>query len=205
MVLAIAGPGCIVALYYCAFYHLLYRDTLTQFSTAASDTDWRLADIERRLGNLEAHKPRRPVPAYVRGLISTVDVAPTTSWPRSDSSRAGSFEIVEEQGRFRIVPELRLRTGSTNEQVFDIYINPDLGTVRTGWLSHTEPYDQLAGMQDFDLYNWYNYYYARDNQTNILHLRARASPGKSVRMEFTAVILLEHDGRPPGNLINQSP
>ena len=186
--LAIAGPFCIAALYYYQFYHTLYRDTSTEFS---QEMEWRLGSIENRLGKLEAHKPQHPIPTYVRGLISTTDVRPSEFWPRHSTSLTNRqpFQIVQDEDGFWIVPELRIQAGSTNEQVFDIHVSPDIGTVTEGWLSHTEPHGELAALEQFYIYT---YSHAYTPETNVLHLRALAKPGKSFQMEFTAVMLVEH-------------
>ncbi len=185
--LAIAGPFFIAALYHYQFYHTLYRDTRTEFSSFSQDVEQHLGSIEDRMGKLESHKPKRPTPIYIRGIISTTDVAPTESWPQRSltSTNGQTFEILQDKDGLWIVPELRLQTGSTNEQVFDIHINPDIGRVSAGWLSHTEPYGELASLEQFYLYSPYR-------ETNVLCLRALAKPGKPIRMEFTTVILVEH-------------
>jgi hypothetical protein len=189
--LAIAGPFCIVALYYCQFYHALYRDTGTEFSQFSRDVESHLGSIDYRLSQLESHKPRHPIPTYIRGIISTTDVGPSESWTRHSTSLTNGqpFQIVQDKDGLWIVPELRLQTGSTNRQTFDIQVNPGFGTVTEGWLSHTEPYDQLASLEQFHLYTYHG---TRTLETNVLHLSALAKPGKSFQMEFTTVILLEH-------------
>jgi hypothetical protein len=186
--LAIAGPFFIAALYYYQFYHALYQDTRTEFS---QEMEWKLGSIEDRLGRLEAHKPPHPIPVYVRGIISTTDVSPSESWTRHSTllTNEQPFQILQDKDGLWIVPELRLQTGSTNQQIFDIHVNPSIGTVTEGWLSHTEPYGELAALEQFYLYT-YSHTWTRE--TNVLHLRVSAKLGKSFQMEFTTVILVQH-------------
>lgn len=185
IILSIVGPFCIVAVYYCQFYHLLYREAQTEIS---QEMESRLSLIEQRLGKLEGHIPRRPTPVFVKGIISTTDVPPTESWMKlpPSSTNGAQFQVIRNKDGLWIVPELRLQAGSTNQQQFDIHVSPDIGTVAHGWLSFTEPYGQLASFDRFDLYHSYP-------ETNLLLLSARAKPGNPVRMEFTTVLLVEHE------------
>lgn len=179
--LSVAGSFCITAAYYAHFFYARYRQTQTEF---AQEMGPRLLGVEARVGKLESHNPRYLIPTRVRGAISTTDLNPFDAWARLHRSLTQSqeYQILENSNGLWIVPELRLPAGSTNQHRFDIHVGSGIGSVADGWLSLTEPYGELASFEQLSLYR---------RGTNVLQLGALAKRGASIRMEFTAVILLE--------------
>jgi hypothetical protein len=176
--LTIAGMCCVFTGYFCHFYSARYQRIV-------SALDYDMNRFEMRLGTLEAHKSRELTPIRIWGLISTSD-RPKDSLGRfslSEYHPDDYFEAINAKGGPFIRPELRLRTGSTTNCEYDIQVASQFGVVADAWLSHAEPYGDLAAFDQFRVYS--------PNKTNIVRLIARPRSGASVQMRFEIVVLCE--------------
>jgi len=175
--LTVADVCCVVAAYFCHFYYSLYRDAVTHL-------EWRMAVFDMRLAELEAHKSRQLTPVHIWGVISTADQPAdehTLSYSSSEKRPDNFFEAINAKGGPLIRPELRLPTGSSTNFEFDIQMEDQFGSVADAWLSHGEPYQELAAFEQFRVYC--------PNRTNIVRLNARPKPGASIKMRFDIVVL----------------
>jgi hypothetical protein len=93
------------------------------------------------------------------------------------------FEVIGCKGGPLISPELRLKPDSSTNCEYDIQIENQFGKVADAWLSHAEPYQDLAAFEEFRVFRPYG--------TNIVRLIARTKPGASVQMRFDIVVLCE--------------
>ena len=93
------------------------------------------------------------------------------------------FEAINAKGGPLVRPEFRLPVGATTNCVYDIRVERQFGVVADAWLSHAEPYRDLAAFDEFRVYS--------PNRTNIVRLIARPKPGASVQMRFDILILCE--------------
>jgi hypothetical protein len=178
--LTVAGICCLVAAYFCQFYYSRYHNAVTGLES-------RIDSFDMRLATLEGHKSRELTPVHVWGVISTTD-QPVDEGMRfylsSENKGDGFFEIINAKGGPLVRPEFRLAANSTTNSEFDIHIESQFGPVVDAWLSHAEPYQDLAAVDQFRLYC--------PNNTNIVKLIARVKPGASVKMRFDMVVLFEH-------------
>lgn len=171
---AIVGVSCILATYYCHFYHKLYIDTVTGL-------EGRINSFDQRLGHLEARKARNLKAYKFWGEISTTDQyrdswRSSMTWTNGD----GFFETALGKGN-SIYPDVRLPAGSTNKQEFDIHITNQAGKVVDAWFSHAEPFQDLAQFDQFHVY--------RSDGTNMLKLIAQVRTNSSLKMRFQIVVL----------------
>jgi hypothetical protein len=177
--LTIAVACLVVAGYFCQFYYTRYQSTVTELES-------RINSFDMRLGTLEAHKSRELTPVRVRGWISTTD-RPADEHVRmylSSEKHPDDFvEAINAKGGPLIRPELRLPAGSTTNCVYDIQVEGQFGIVADAWLSHAEPYQDLAAFDEFRVYS--------PNRTHIVRLIARPKTGASVQMRFEIVVLCE--------------
>ncbi len=176
LALTIAGVCCVIAAYFCRFYYFRYRDTVT-------DLESRINSFDMRLATLEAHKSRELTPVRVWGYISTTDrpAEQQMHWYTSSEKHPdGYFEIINAKGGALVRPELRLPVGSTNYE-YTIQISSQFGTATDAWLSHVQPYQDLAAFDEFRAYCAY--------ETNAIRLVARPRPGASIQTRFELVLL----------------
>jgi hypothetical protein len=177
--LTIAGVCCVVAAYFCQFYYYRYHD-------AATGLESRINSFDMRLSRLEAHKSRDLTPVRVWGMISTTDRPADEhilGYLSSEKRRDNFYEAVNAKGGPLVCPELRLLAGSTTDVVYDIQIEGQFGIVADAWLSHAEPYHDLAAFEQFHVYC--------PNRTNIVRLIARLKSDASIKMQFDIVVLCE--------------
>lgn len=166
----IVGLCLLVAAYFCHYYYTLNQYTALQLKGMLES---RIDSLEGRAGRLEAHKPRHLIPIRLFGQISTTDEELSVA----DSQQ---FHLQNSKGGRSIVPELRLPATSTSEHEFEIHVSSDIGTVVDGWLSHAEPYDDLAAFVKLDVYR---------GGTNSFRLVVQTKPGSRINMRFTLVVL----------------
>ena len=179
LALTIAGVCCVVAAYFCQFYYSRYHSAVT-------DLESRINSFDMRLGRLEAHKSRELTPVRVWAVISTSD-RPADERVRfylsSEKHPDDYFEAINAKGGPLIRPEIRLPAASTTNCVYDIQVASQFGIVADAWLSHAEPYQDLAAFDEFRVYS--------PNRTNIVRLIARPKSGASVQMRFDLLLLCE--------------
>jgi len=179
-ILILAGVSLIAAAYFSHFYYTRYQSTVTGL-------EGRINSFDMRLATLEGHKSRELTPVHVWGMISTTDRPADEHmlfYLSSDKHPEGYFEAVNAKGGALIRPEIRLPVNSATNSEFDIQIESQFGTVVDVWLSHAEPYQNLAAFEQFHVYC--------PNNTNIVRLVARAKPDASLKVRFDIVILCEH-------------
>ena len=169
----------VVAAYFCHFYYSRYQSVVTGLES-------RINFFDMRLATLEGHKSRELTPVRVWAVISTSD-KPANERIRfylSSETRPGDFfEAIGAKDGPHVRPELRLPTGSTTNCVYDIQIGSQFGIVADAWLSHAQPYQDLAAFDEFRVYS--------PNRTNIVRLIARPKSGASVQMRFEILVLCE--------------
>jgi hypothetical protein len=177
--LTIAGVCLLVAAYFCHFYYTPHQSTVTALES-------RINSFDTRLATLEGHKSRELTPVRVWAVISTSD-RPADEHVRfyltSDKHPADFFQAINAKGGPLVRPELRLPAGSTTNCVYDIQVESQFGIVVDAWLSHAEPYQDLAAFDEFRVNS--------PNRTNIVRLIARPKPGASVQMRFDILVLCE--------------
>ena len=171
---AIVGVCCIVAAYYCHFYHKLYVDAVTGL-------EGRINAFAPRLAYLEAHKARNLKAYKFWGEISTTD-QPREGWRSSMTWTNGDryFETALGKGDY-IYPDIRISPDSTNRLEFDIHITEQAGHVVDAWFSHAEPFQDLAQFDQFLVY--------RSDGTNMLRLITQTRTNSSLKMRFQVVVL----------------
>lgn len=177
--LTVAGVCCVVAAYFCHFYYTRYHDAVAGLESEINSFDMRLA-------RLEAHKSRQLTPVHVWGMISTADQPADEhllGYASSEKHPDNFFEAIGAKDGPLIRPELRLPVGSTTNYEFDIQIEDRFGIVADAWLSHGEPYRDLAAFEQFRVYC--------PNGTNIVRLIARPKLDASIKMRFDIVVLCE--------------
>lgn len=182
ILLLIAGICCIVTTYFCQFYYFRYRNA----RAAIDDFEIRINDFDARLSQLESHKSRQLTPIRVWAVISTTDKPLDKDIQfhlSSEKHPHDFFEAINAKGGPLIRPELRLPVGATTNCVYDIQVANQFGKVADAWLSHAEPYCDLAAFDEFQVYS--------PNRTNIVRLTARLKPGASVQMRFDVLLLCE--------------
>ncbi|PWU10864.1 MAG: hypothetical protein C5B50_24635 [Verrucomicrobia bacterium] len=168
---------CVVAAYYCHYYYTLYHHNVTELES-------RINSFDMRLGTLEAHKCKELTPFSCWGLISTTDrEADGDSHTRGGWEQNKLFKVENAKGGPVIRPEIRLAVGSSTNTEYRIVIEDQFGSVADAWLSHAEPYSNLAGFEEFKVYC--------DQGTNMVRLIARAKPGASFTMRFDLVLLCQ--------------
>jgi hypothetical protein len=174
--LAVAGVCCIVATYCCHFYYNRYQTVVTEL-------EGRINGFDMRLATLESYKPRHLIPSYASAEISTSDRQASDSFRfrEGDDKR---FKLLIGKGD-SIAPEFRIPAGSTNRLEFDIHYDDSGDKAVVGaWLSHAEPYQDLASFDEFRAYRPFN--------TNVIRVAVQLKPGASIKSRFTLVILHEH-------------
>ena len=174
--LVVAGVCCIVAAYFCHFYYNRYQTVITEL-------EGRINGFDMRLATLESYKPKHLIPSYASAEISTSDRQASDSFRfrEGDDKR---FKLLIGKGD-SIAPEFRIPAGSTNRLEFDIHYDDSGSNAVVGaWLSHAEPYQDLALFQEFRVYRPFN--------TNVIRLAVQLKPGASLKSRFTLVILHEH-------------
>ena len=164
-----------VAAYFCQFYYYRYQTVVTELES-------RINGFDDRLARLESYKPKHLIPSYAWAEISTSDREASHSF----YSREGEdqrLKLYTGKGDW-IAPEIRIQAGSTNRLEFDIHYDDTGSNALVGaWLSHAEPYQDLAQFDEFDAYRPFN--------TNVIRLAVQLKPGASVKSRFTIVILRE--------------
>jgi hypothetical protein len=179
VVLSIVGVFMVVAAYFCHFYYYRYQNVVTGLESSISSFDMRLA-------TLEGHKARQLTPVRVWAVISTSD-KPADDGIRfylsSEKHPDDFFEAINSKGGALVRPELRLPAGATTNCVYDIQVESQFGIVADAWLSHAEPYQDLAAFDELRVYS--------PNRTNIVRVIARPKPGASIHMRFDILILCE--------------
>lgn len=179
LTLTACGVCLVVAAYFSHFYYTRYQDTVT-------DLEHHINFFEMRLAELEAHKSRELTPVRVSAVISTTDRPPDEHvrlYLSSEKHPDGFFEIVNAKGGPHVTPELRLAAGAATNCEFDIQVESQFGIVADAWLSHAEPYQDLAAFEELRVYS--------PNRTNLVRLIARPKPGASVQMRFDILLLCE--------------
>ena len=177
--LTVAGVCLVVATYFCHFYYTRYQNTVTGHES-------RINSFDMRLARLEGHKSRELTPVRIWAVISTTDKPPDDGirfYLSSEKHPDDFFEAVNAKGGPLVRPELRLPSGATTNCVYDIQVKSQFGIVADAWLSHAEPYQDLAAFDEFRVYS--------PNRTNIVRLIARLKPGASVQMRFDILVLCE--------------
>ena len=169
--LAVAGVCFIVAAYFSQFYYFRYKTVVTEL-------EGRINGFDDRLARLEGYKPKHLIPSYAIAEISTTDQPADDSlrWEAGDTNK---FRLILGKGDW-IAPEFRIPAGSTNRQEYEIHFSDALVGA---WLSHVEPYQDLAMFDEFRAYRPYN--------TNVVRLVVQPKPGASFKFRFTLVILHE--------------
>jgi hypothetical protein len=173
--LAVAGVCCIVAAYFCHFYYTRYQAVVTELER-------RIDGFDMRLARLEGYKPKHMIPSYASGEISTSDrqASDLFRFREGDDKR---FKLLIGKGDW-IAPEFRIPAGSTNRLEFDIHYDDSGNNAVVGaWLSHAEPYQDLALFDEFRAY--------RPSNTNVIRLAVQLKLGASIKTRFTLVILHE--------------
>jgi hypothetical protein len=179
---ALAGVCCVVAAYFCQFYYSSHHNDATKLESMES----RMNYFDVRLAELEAHKSRELTPVHIWGRISTSDQLVNEhmlGYLSLDKHHEGFFEAVNAKGGAFIRPEIRLPVNSATNSEFDIQIDSQFGNVADVWLSHAEPYQDLASFEQFKIYC--------PHKTNMVRLIARAKPGASIEMRFDMVVLCQ--------------
>jgi len=173
--LTVAGVCCVVAAYFCHFYYIRYQNVVTELES-------HINSFEARLATLEGHKPKDLIPSYAAAEISTTDRQASDSFRFRDGDDK-RFKLYISKGDW-IAPEFRIPAGSTNRLEFDIHYGSGSNSVVGAWLSHAEPYQDLALFDEFRAY--------RPFDTNVIRLVVQLKPGASIKSRFTLVILREH-------------
>jgi hypothetical protein len=179
LAVTVAAVCLIAAAYFCHFYYTRYQSTVT-------DLESRINSFDMRLATLESHKSRELTPVRVWAVISTADKPPNDGIRfhlSSENHPDDFFEAINDKGGPLVRPEIRLPTGATTNCVYDIQVASRFGVVADAWLSHAEPYQDLAAFDEFHVYS--------PNRTNIVRLIARLKPGASVQMRFDILLLCE--------------
>ncbi len=173
--LAVAGVCCIAAAYFCQFYYSRYQTVVTQLED-------RINSFDMQLARLESEKPKHLIPSYATAEISTSD-RQASHFSGSDEGNDRTLKL--HIGKMHtIAPEIRIPVGSTNRLQFDIhYDEPGSNAMVGAWLSHAEPYQDLALFDEFRAY--------RPFDTNVIRLEVQLKPGASIKTRFTLVILHE--------------
>ena len=177
--LTVTGVCWVVAASFCLFYYTRYQNTVTELET-------RINGFDSRLAALEAHKCRELTPVRFWGVISTTDrpMSDAMVLDVSPERRARNiFEAVDSKDGCAITPELRLVLGASTNFECEVQVEDQFGTVADAWLSHAEPYDQLAGLEEFQV--------DCPNKTNLVRIIARAKPNTSIQMRFEIVVLCQ--------------
>ena len=177
--LTIAGVCIVVAAYFCHFYYSRYQSVVTGLES-------RISSFDMRLATLEGHKSRELTPVRVWAVISTSDKPADEGirfYHSSEKHPDDFFEAINAKGGPLVRPEFRLPAGAITNCVYDIQVDGQFGIVADAWLSHAEPYQDLAAFDEFRVYS--------PNRTNIVRLIVRPKPGASVQMRFDILILCE--------------
>ena len=172
VVIGIAGAFCIVAAYFSSYYYHLYVVAQTDLEQRCANYDYRIAYLEQR---------KHLIPTDGWGEISTTDRPASDSVILQEGLSGGLFTLHTGKGNW-ISPEFRIPAGSTNRQVFDIRVNSGEEVVGA-WLSHAEPYQDLAAFDEFRAYH--------PHGTNVVRLEVQPKPGASFKFRFTLVVLHE--------------
>ena len=181
--IALVGIICILGMYYCHFYYNLYSNTKTRWQSDLADLNSRLKQMESRMGQLEAHKARNLKPFDLCCEISTTDQPPFTSLNPMPANTNGTFKAWSGKGS-GINPEFRLPAGNTNEFEFSIQIPEYFGSPVDAWVSHAEPYQDLAAFEKLHVYREW-----RGSETNMVKLIAQVKTNSTVKMRFRIVVL----------------
>jgi hypothetical protein len=113
----LAGIFCLVVAYFCHFYYFRYKGDM------AARVEGSLNSFEMRLSRLEAHKARELVPVSIRGQISTSDRQADSLFGQTMSENGSdNFVAVIDAKMPRIIPELRLPSGSTTNHDYAIHV-----------------------------------------------------------------------------------
>jgi hypothetical protein len=179
IVLTGSGVSILIAAYFCHFYYTRYQTTVTQLES-------RINSFDMRLATLEAHKSRQLTPVSVWAVISTTDKPPDQGirfYLSSERHPDDFFEAINAKGGPLVRPELRISPVAATNCVYDIQVESQFGIVADAWLSHAQPYQDLAAFDEFRVFSL--------NKTNIVRLIAKPKLGSSVQMRFDMVILCE--------------
>ena len=171
--LAISAMCWVVAVYFSSYYYHLYV-------SARTELEQRCERLEGRVSYLEARKDL--IPSYAAAEISTTDRPASESF-RFQEGDGKEFKLYIGKGDW-IAPEIRIPAGSTNRQEFDIHYGTGSNALVGAWLSHEEPYQDLAMFDEFRAYRPFN--------TNVIRLVVQLKPGASIKSRVTLVILHEH-------------
>jgi hypothetical protein len=177
--LTIAGVCIVAAAYFCHFYYSRYLSVVTEL-------EGRISSFDMRLATLESHKSRELTPVRFWAVISTSDKPRDDGlyfYLSSEKHPDNFFEAINAKGGALVRPELRIPAGSTTNCVYDIQVESQFGIVADAWLSHAEPYQDLAAFEEFRVLS--------PNKTNVVRLIARPKPGASVQMRFDILVLCE--------------
>ena len=169
-----------VPAYFCQCYNTRYQSAVTKLDQLESN----IKDFNERLAKLEAHKSSELTQILLRGLISTSDRPLDEHFKQYgplEKHLDNFFEAINAKGGPLILPELRLASGSATNCEYNIEIDSQLGIVAHAWLSHAEPYQDLAAFDEFRVFS--------PNKTNVVKLIVRPKPGASVQMRFEVVVL----------------
>lgn len=179
LALTVAGVCLVVAAYFCHFYYTRYQSAVTELES-------RINSFDMRLATLEGHKARTLTPVRVWAVISTADKPPDEGvrfYLSSEKHPDDFFEAINAKGGSLVRPELRLPADAVTNCVYDIQVASQFGIVADAWLSHAEPYQDLAAFDEFRVYS--------PNKTNTVRLIVRPKPGASVQMRFDILMLCE--------------
>jgi hypothetical protein len=175
--LPVAAVCGVVAVFFCLYYYTRYQCAVTRLESMIDSFDQRLA-------NLEAHKAKELTPVHVHGFISTTD-HPEEDWLRrlfpSREHANDQFMVVDSKGRAFVYPEFRLPAGSTNRHEFEIRVEGLSGPVADAWLSHGEPYHDLAAFDQFGVYC--------PRGSNLVKLIVQPKTNASIKLRFDMVVL----------------
>lgn len=178
--LIVAGVLLVLAAYFCHYYYARYQSTVTELES-------RINSFDMRLATLESHKARTLTPVRVWAVISTADKPPDENvrfYLSSEKHPPDFFEAINAKGGPLVRPEIRLPADTTTNCVYDIQVDSQFGIVADAWLSHAEPYQDLAAFDEFRVYS-------PNKGANTVRLIARPKAGASVQMRFDILLLCE--------------
>jgi hypothetical protein len=168
----------------CAVTGYLSHSEYIRAQAATAQLQQYVGGLDARLTGLEAHKARELTPIRVWGMISTTDRATNVCFLPWENDREPLLEArLLAKGGGEIRPEIRLPAGSTIICEYDIRFGKEFGVVADAWLTHADPYRDLAEFEQLDVFC--------QSASNIVRLIARPRSDGSIQMHFHLLVLCE--------------
>lgn len=175
VVLTLSGICCIIAAYYCHFYHALYLNVSTELEQTVNS---RVNDLQHRVEQFA--QQRHFVAIRAHGIVLTTDKDPG-HWAGEPTTHPGEYELGSSKSGWVISPELRLPAGSMSVHEFYITLPPAETRAIDAWISPPGQPEILAMFEQFSV--------IPIEGTNLLKMTVQAKPGASLKFPFTMVVV----------------